>query len=314
MAKLSERLAKAGVNTVVILIAIAVFIVAFVVLMAFGNASKPATIQILAASHDLSIGDTIAAADLVTISVYKDQLANQYIPPDQANQVVGGYTALPIHSGQPIMRNSIIAAAGIGTRLSAVLAKYPGYSPFPLPLDEQNVAAAEADSYLPGDLVSVTIVIATRPQPPTTPTPENLYGNITTPTPQAVATTTPEENALQDALDRGYPPMAKNIFPQGVMVIAVQGLPVQTVSQNSVSGKNSSDSNTSSVTQVDINQPKRLILLVPSESVEPLALGLQSGDKLIVSMITSGQPKQTTGFSYWDLEELFRLEREGLLK
>ena len=40
MAKLSERLAKAGVNTVVILIAIAVFIVAFVVLMAFGNASK----------------------------------------------------------------------------------------------------------------------------------------------------------------------------------------------------------------------------------------------------------------------------------
>jgi len=314
MAKLSERLAKAGVNTVVILVAVAVFIVAFVVLMAFGNASRPATIQILAAGHDLSIGDTITTPDLVTITVYKDQLANQYIPPDQANQVVGGYTALPIHSGQPIMRNSIIAEAGVGTRLSAVLAKYPGYSLFPLPLDNQNVAAAEADSYLPGDMVSVTFVIATRPQPPMTPTPENSFGDLATPKPQPVSTITSEENALQAALDRGYPPMAKNLFPQGVMVIAVQGLPVQAVPQKSLTDKNSSDSNSSSITQVDINQPKRLILLVPSESVEPLALALQSGDKLIVSMITTGQPKQTTGFTYWDLEELFRLEREGLLK
>ena len=49
MAKRSQRLAKAGVNTVVILIAIVVFIVAFVALMAFGNASRPATIKILAA-------------------------------------------------------------------------------------------------------------------------------------------------------------------------------------------------------------------------------------------------------------------------
>lgn len=312
MAKLSERLAKAGVNTVVILIAIVVFIAAFVALLAFGNASRPATIEILAASRDLSIGDTIAATDLVTITVYKDQLANQYIPPDQADRVVGGYTALPIHSGQPVMRNSIIAPAGIGTRLSAVLAKYPGYSLFPLPLDVQNVDAAEADSYMPGDLVSVTIVIATRPQSPTTPTPEISNGTSINPTPQPVATSA--ENALQDALNRGYPPMAKNIFPQGVMVIAVQGLPVQTVSQNPVSGSSSSNSNSSSISQVDINQPKRLILLIPSESVEPLALGLQSGDMLVVSMVTAGQPKQTSGFSYWDLEELFRLEREGLLK
>jgi hypothetical protein len=312
MAKLSERLAKAGVNTIVILIAIAVFVVAFVAQIAFGNASRPATIKILAASRDLSIGDTVAATDLVTINVYQDQLANQYIPPDQADQVVGGYTALPIHSGQPVMRNSIIAPAGMGTRLSAVLAKYPGYSLFPLPLDATNVAAAEADSYLPGDLVSVTIVIDSRPQPPTTPTPEDSSGSTTTPIPQPAATS--EENALQDALNRGYPPMAKDIFPQGVMVIAVQGLPVQTVSQNNLSGSRSVDSNSTNVSQVDINQPKRLILLVPSESIEPLALGLQSGDRLIVSMVTAGQPKQTTGFTYWDLEELFRLEREGILK
>ena len=241
MAKLSERLAKAGVNIVVVLIAIAVFIVAFVAQMAFGNASRPATIKILAASRDLSIGDTIAATDLVTITVYQDQLANQYIPPDQSDQVVGGYTALPIHSGQPVMRNSIIAPAGIGTRLSAVLAKYPGYSLFPLPLDATNVAAAEADSYVPGDLVSVTIVIASRPQPPTTPTPEDSSCSNITPNPQPAATS--EENALQDALSRGFPPMAKDIFPQGVMVIAVQGLPVQTVSQNPVSGSSSSNYN-----------------------------------------------------------------------
>jgi hypothetical protein len=32
------------------------------------------------------------------------------------------------------------------------------------------------------------------------------------------------------------------------------------------------------------------------------------------SWVRAGKPKHTTGFTYWDLEELFRLEREGILK
>lgn len=314
MPKLTERLAKAGVNTMVIVIAIIVFIVAFVILGAFANSSRPATVEILAASHDLSIGDTIAASDLVKITVYKDQLANQYIPSNQADQVVGGYAALPIAAGQPIMQNAIIAPAGMAARMSAILAKYPGYSLFPLPLDATNVVAAEDSSYVPGDLVSITIVIASRPEPPTTPTP-NSYGIIVTPTPTP-SSATPEEDSLQAALDRSYPPMAKDLFPAGVMVVAVQGLPVQTVSQNTGSGTTLSNSSSSSniTSEVAINQPQRLVLLIPSDSVETLALGLQAGDKVIVSMVTLGQAKETTGFSYWDLEEYFRQQREDILK
>jgi hypothetical protein len=308
MPKLSERITKSGVNLLVIIIAIVVFIVAFGVLMAVSNASRPSTVDILAASRNLNFGDPITSADLVTISVYKDQLANKYIPANQADQVVGGYAALPIFAGQPIMRDAVMATAGIGTRLSAILSQYPGNSLFPLPLDAPNVVAAEPASYVPGDLVSITIVISSRPQPPVTPTPiPNNYGYVITPTPLPVAQ--PGETTVQDALTRGYPPMAKDLFPQGVRVVAIQGLPVQTVQSTT-----SSSSTTGSNITVDYNQPKRLILLVPSESVEALALGLKSGDMVIVSMVTQGQPATTAGFSYWDFEELIRLEREKLLK
>jgi hypothetical protein len=312
MSKLSERIAKSGVNILVVIIAIVVFVVAFIVLITISNASRPSTIEILAANRDLTFGDPIGSSDLISRTVYDDQLANSYIPSDQADQVVGGYAAVPIHAGQPITRDAIISPAGAGTRLSAVLAEYPGYSLFPLPLDANNVVAANSDSYLPGDMVSVTIVIASRPQPAVTPTP-TAFANVPLETPEVAVEPTTEtgETAVQEALDRGYPPMAKDLFPQGALVVAVQGLPVQTISEQTPAPNSSSSTDLS---YVDYNQPKRLVLLVPSESVETLALGLESGDMVIVSMVTQGQPDSTTGFSYWDFEEMFRLERESLLK
>ena len=311
-AKLPERIAKSGVNFLVIVIAIIVFVVAFVVMTTITNASKPATMDILAASRDLNYGDQVASADLVKMTVYADRLAGTYIPANQADKVVGGYAAVPIRLGQPITRAAIIAEAGIGARLSAVLAKYPDYSLFPLPLDSPNVVAANSDTYVPGDLVTVTIVIASRPQPPETPTPAPTYsvsGPTVTPTP--VPTTQLGETPVEDPLNRVYPPIAKDLFPQGVQVIAVQGLPVQ---PTPASNKTSSNSNSGSSLTVDYNLPKRLILLVPSKDIEELALGLKSGDMVIVSMVTAGQTGTTTGFSYWDLEDLLRLERQGLLK
>ena len=53
--KLPERLAKSGVNFLVIVIAIAVFIVAFIVLMTITNASKPATVDILRQAANLAM-------------------------------------------------------------------------------------------------------------------------------------------------------------------------------------------------------------------------------------------------------------------
>lgn len=308
-----KRLKNAGVNLVVIAVAVVVAAIAFVAAISLGNASRPETIEVLATNRNLNIGDTIAVADLKTIVVYKDQLASQYINADQANQVIGGYTALPIYADQPIPRTSVIAAAGAGTRLSAVLSQYPGYSLFPLPLDAQNVVAGDLGSYMPGDLVSITVVIASRPQPPITPTPMiSAYGYIVTPTPMAAAA--PAESALDSALTRGYPPVAKNLFPEGVAVVAVEGLPVVVTSDTSTTSSSNTNSSASSMSYTNYNLPKRLILLVPSGSVESLALSLQAGDMVVVSMITQGQVATTPGFSYWDLEDLIKMEREKSLK
>jgi hypothetical protein len=58
--------------------------------------------------------------------------------------------------GQPILRSAILAPAAEGTRLSAALANYPGYSLFPLPLDAMNLVAPDVSAFLPGDLVNIT--------------------------------------------------------------------------------------------------------------------------------------------------------------
>ena len=306
MPRLTERLARSSVNILVILIAVVIFVAALAVLLGIASANRPATLQVLAAARDLNFGDPIRSADLVTLTVYQDSLSGTYVPADQAGQVVGGYAALPIPAGQPISRRAVLASAGGSTRLSALLSQYPGYSLFPLPLDAPNVVAAAADSYLPGDLVSVTIVLASRPQAAVTPTPglASLDTTLTpTPVPGAGA-----PDPLEQALDRGYPPLAKNLFPQGVRVMAVQGLPAATAPQPGAAGADQP-------VEVTASDPtRRLILLVPSRSVEPLAYALTGGDRLIVTMVGAGQADSTAGFSYWDLEELFRLEREKNLK
>jgi hypothetical protein len=57
-----------------------------------------------------------------------------------------------------------------------------------------------------------------------------------------------------------------------------------------------------------------LILLVPSESREVLSLALQQGDHLVVSLMARGEDDPTAGFTYWDFEDLFKADREEVLK
>jgi hypothetical protein len=72
--------------------------------------------------------------------------------------VVGGVVVVPVFVGQPIQRTSIVAQAAGDTRLSAVLTNYPaGGSLFPLPLDFSNVVAPDIETFMPGDLVNITV-------------------------------------------------------------------------------------------------------------------------------------------------------------
>jgi hypothetical protein len=57
-----------------------------------------------------------------------------------------------------------------------------------------------------------------------------------------------------------------------------------------------------------------LILLVPNAAREVLSLALQQGDRLVVSLMARGEDDPTAGFTYWDFEDLFKADREEVLK
>jgi hypothetical protein len=299
-----KRIASTGVNLVVLGVSVGIFLVAFVALNAMGAAQKPPTISVLSATRDLNIGDAITPTDLAVKTVFQDDNASLYIPGEEVTGVVGGVVAQPIFNGQPIFRSAIVAQAAEGTRLSAVLAKFPGYSLFPLPLDAMNLVAPDAEAFLPGDLVGVTMVISSRPQQMTTPTamPEVIIESDYEA--QPAATPAPQEIAQTDALSRALPPLAKDLFPMGVRVISVQGLPPETESTDG------SDSNS---TFTSFDQPQMLILLVPNTSREVLSLALQQGDRLVVSLMARGDETPTAGFTYWDFEDLFKSDRKEVL-
>ena len=298
-----KRLASTGLNLVALGVSVGIFLVAFFALSALGAAGRPPTVDILSATRDLNIGDVIAAEDLVVRKVFQDDNAGLYIPGEEAAGVIGGIVAQPIFTGQPIFRTTIVAPAAEGTRLSAVLAQYPGYSLFPLPLEAMNLVAPDVEAFLPGDLVGVTVVITSRPQQLNTPTPmpELIlapgYGI------EPTATPAPEESAQAEALSRALPPLAKDLFPMGVRVMAVQGLPPSTSETSDSSGSAFSTA----------SQPRMLILLIPNAAREVLSLALQQGDRLVVSLMARGDETPTAGFTYWDFEDLFKHDREEVL-
>ena len=295
-----KRIASTGVNLVVLGVSVGIFLVAFIALNALGAAQNPPTIAVLSATRDVNIGDVITANDLAVKTVFQDDNASLYIPGEEVTGVVGGIVAQPIGSGQPVFRNAIVAPAAEGTRLSAVLAQFPGHSLFPLPLDAMNLVSPDAEAFLPGDLIGVTVVISTRPQQMSTPTsmPELVIDpGYMEPTAQP----SPLELEQADAINRSFPPLAKDLFPMGVRVIAIQGLPQPTESSED-SGSFNLDT-----------QPKMLILLVPNESREVLSLALQQGDRLVVSLMARGDETPSAGFTYWDFEDLFKQDREEVL-
>ncbi len=311
-----QRLKGTGINLGVIIISIVVFFVALFVVMGLANAQKPDTMDILAAAHDLNVGDVLTSQDLVVKTVFVDDNTSLYIPADEEGtaSLLNGIVVVPIFVGQPIQRTSVVAEAAEGSRLSAALVNYPeGGSLYPLPLDFANVIAPSVDSFLPGDLVNITVVISSRPQPPVTPTvmPEFITGSepYLPVAPQVIATNIPMETDVDKAKALLYPPMAKDLFPEGIRVIEVQG-----GTQKVDADAQTSDTVDPAAGYVDFNQPKVLILLVPDKKREELSLALQEGDGLVVTLLSSGNDSPTEGFSYWDYEEWIKAQREQAMK
>lgn len=307
-----RRIGGAGVNVGVLVISIAVFFIALFAVMGIANSQKPATVEILAAAHNLNVGDRLTSNDFVVKTVFVDDNAAMYIEANE-NEIastLNGIVVIPMFVGQPIQRTSIVAGSAESARLSAVLASYPqGGSLFPLPLDFANVVAPNVDSFKPGDLINITVVISSRPQPPSTPTvmPEFITGDepYLPVAPQVIATTIPMETELDKAKALLYPPMSKDMFPEGIRVVEVQGgtelVDPAAAEQDTVDP---------AAGYIDFNKPKVLVLLVPDDKREELSLALQEGDLLVVSLLATGDENPTTGFSYWDYEELLKSDRE----
>jgi hypothetical protein len=307
-----RRIGGAGVNVGVLVVSIAVFFIALFAVLEIANSQKPPTMEILAAAHDLNVGDKLTSNDFVVKTVFVDDNSSMYIEANEDGiaSTLDGIVVIPMFVGQPIQRTSIVANAGEGTRLSALLASYPaGGSLFPLPLDFSNVVAPNIDSFKPGDLINITVVISSRPQPPSTPTvmPEFIIGDepYMPIAPQVVATNVPIETELDKAKALLYPPMSKDIFPEGVRVVEVQG---NTELVDPAAAEQ--DTVDPAAGYVEFNKPKVLVLLVPDDKREELSLALQEGDLLVVSLLAAGNDGPTTGFSYWDYEEWLKEQRE----
>ena len=306
-----RRIQQTGMNVTVLVVSILVFIIAFVIVQGVAKSQIPPTAQILSATRDLNVGDTVGLADIAVRTVYVDENTSLYIPQNEQDGLVGGIVAIPIRAGQPIFRDTVLAPTAENVRLSAILAKYPGYGIFPLPLDASNIISPNADSFLPGDLVDITMVISSRPKGIDTPTPQASYyynpldPNVIAPTPTAIVASE-EELRKQAEEAKSYPPLAKNLAPEGLRVLAVQGLPADTVTVED-------QQNQAPAEFIDYTKPKILLLLAPFEKIEILALALQEGDQVIVSLLGKGSDAPSTGFTYWDLEELFRNDRNTVL-
>ncbi len=307
-----RRIGGAGVNVGVLVISIVVFFIALFAVLGIANSQKPDTMEILAAAHDLNVGDRLTSNDFVVKTVFVDDNTSTYIEANETEiaSTLNGIVVIPIFVGQPIQRTSIVAGSAESTRLSAVLASYPtGGSLFPLPLGFANVVAPNIDSFKPGDLINITVVISSRPQPPSTPTvmPEFITGDepYLPIAPQVVATSIPLNTEIDKAKALLYPPMSKDMFPEGVRVIEVQG---NTELVDPAAAQQ--DTVDPAAGYIEFNKPKVLILLVPDDKREELSLALQEGDLLVVSLLATGDDGPTTGFSYWDYEELLKSQRE----
>src|SRR6266545_2391756 len=125
--KFLDKFKNTGVNLGVLIISITVFFVALFVVMGLANAQKPATMDILAAATDFSVGHVLTSQDLVVKTVFVDDNTALYIPANEEGtaSLLNGIVVVPMFVGQPIQRTSVVAEAAEGSRLSAALVNYP---------------------------------------------------------------------------------------------------------------------------------------------------------------------------------------------
>ena len=288
-----------------VIVSVVVFVGLLILFLTMASLMRPAKAQVLAATRDLQPGDTIHPGDLQAIEVYEDERIKAYIPANRLNDIAGGVVSYPVSAGEPIPAAAVLSVGTSDNRLAGVLAQFPDYTLFPLPLDRSNIVAPDIRNFHTGDIVALTIVYPDRPQLPEPPRntagwETSMFANgsmIATPT--LAPTPTP---MLATYPDRGFPPVAKTLSTAGFRVIQVFGMPPDPAQEDSEGVSYASLS----------QQPEPMItVLVPKEQMEELSLALIQG-KIIVSFVWQDTEHETGGYSYWDFEHMLKAERERL--
>ena len=297
-----RSLGSLGANATVLVVAIAVFVVAFLGLTAYGNSVKPDVVRVMVLNRDVNPGEVLQPADLQPAPVFADALTKAYVREEEAGDVVGKVVLVPQRTGQPLLKGSVLAPSSVSERLAGILEE--GHTLFPLPLSNNNVVAPRIEDFYPGDHLMVTIVVEQKP----TSLDLNQFGTTAQPTPTPVPV---YEEAVELGVDlsadlaRVRPPVAKILNPKGVRVVAVYGKPmVQPVSTDG-------EGDTAAQPVIVQEDDPLLLLDVPVEEAEALAFALAKGDAIFVSIIgrVDAQPDHTVGFTYDDFEKLLTDER-----
>jgi len=298
-------------NTLVALAALGVGGAAFLLNLTLSAAARPPRTEILVAARRLPAGTVLAPSDLRPVAAYADPLTEGFVPAAEASQVAGKVLAVPLPAGAPLPRSALLDMAGNG-RLAALLADRPGMILFPIDLSASHIIAPDPRRLRPGDRIALTVVIPQRPmglEP--TPFPPLLPG--ATPTPPrgglpVPATPTATPTVTLEILARLQPPLAKDLFPDGLEVADVLGVPEETPGEG--------EGGAASALAPASGIPSRPLLLVlaPAERRELLALALSVGQPVVISLLGRPDPERPTpGLSFLDLEEWLRAQRQAAL-
>jgi hypothetical protein len=306
MHRLSQWLGSLS-NALVALAALGVGGAAFLLNLTLSAAARPPRTEILVAARRLPAGTVLSPSDLRPVAAYADPLTEGFVPAAEASRVAGKVLAVPLPAGAPLPRSALLDMAGSG-RLAALLADRPGMILFPIDLSASHIIAPDPRRLRPGDRIALTVVIPQRPMG-LEPTPSPPLPPGATPTPPRGGLPVPATpTAALEILARLQPPLAKDLFPDGLEVADVLGVPEE------APGEGEAGAASAFAPAGGILSRPLLLVLAPAERRELLALALSVGQPVVISLLGRPDPERPTpGLSFLDLEEWLRAQRQAAL-
>lgn len=190
VSRVFRGLADLGVNTTLLLGTVGVFVVSLLFLLGVGSASRPPVVEVLVARRDLQPGDRLSPEAVEVRQVFADDHTRDFFVAGRPEQYDGVLVRLPVPAGQAVPAQALLSP---GAGFAGLLPERHAAVFIPLG-GSGRVLAPPADYFRPGDRVGVAAVLDAQ-----------LAGAA----------------ARGANLDAAAPPAVRELFPQGLPVLAV---------------------------------------------------------------------------------------------